>query len=97
VRILPSAAGLTDATHQAFEQTLTAAIDDQSKAVVAIQAWKAGDPPPPALHDLVVSVQAALVSLQQLTGNPSVTKIADSLQQAVNIVAAIQGAMIAAK
>jgi flagellar hook-basal body complex protein FliE len=90
-----AAAGAADAPHRTAEQALAAALDAQSKAAAAIQAWKAGDPPPPALHDLVVNVEAAQVAVQQLTGNPSVMKVADLLQQASDAIAATQGVLTA--
>jgi flagellar hook-basal body complex protein FliE len=90
-----SAAGVTDAAHQNADKALAAALDAQSKAAAAIQAWKAGDPPPPALHDLVVNVEAAQVAIQQLTGNPSAMKVADLLQQASDAIAATQGVLTA--
>ena len=90
-----AAAGLTDARHQALERALTAALDAHSKAVAALEAWKAGEPPPPSLHEVVVSAEAALVAAQDLTPDASVSMIADSLRRAIDAVASVQGALTA--
>lgn len=92
-----SAVGLTDARHQAAARAFAAAFDGQIKAAIAIRGWQAGDPPPANLADVMADAQAALVVVHQLTSNPSVTHIADTLQQAIDGLVAIQHALSGGK
>jgi hypothetical protein len=91
-----ASAGLTDPRRQTVDLALAAAIDARAKAVVAVEAWKRGDPPPAALHTLRVSIEAALVAVQALSGNPGAVAIANSLLQAIDDVAGSQAALTAA-
>ena len=87
------AAGLTEVRQQEAEKAFAAAFDAYAKASAAMEAWNRGDPPPAALHELGVTVEAALLVFHGLNNNPAVTIIADSLQQAIDNVASIQAAL----
>lgn len=69
-----AAVGLTDARHQAISAALVKAFDADAKAGRAIVAWRAGDPPPADVQQLLTDAQDALGAVQAITDTSLVQK-----------------------
>lgn len=57
---------LTDAHHRTFHEALLVAFDAEQRAVIALRAWRAGDPVPRSLPEILSASREALSVLQQV-------------------------------
>ena len=83
--------GLTDARHQAISRALVDAYVKDKLVSAAIIAWKAGDPPPATINDLLTDATSALAAAQAAApGNALITKGLDLVAK-INALAAAWG------
>jgi hypothetical protein len=83
--------GLTDARHQAISRALADAYTKDKLVSAAIIAWKAGDPKPATLDELLKDATDALTAAQAaLPGNALIAKGMDLLTK-INALAAAWG------
>lgn len=82
--------GLTDARHQAISRQLVQAYETDIKAGTALIAWRAGDPPPTDLTQLLTDAQETLAAIQALSYLPLVEKAQTFVARAQALLARFQ-------
>jgi len=84
---LAAKVNLTDERHKSFAQALSNAFGLQIKAATALQAWRAGDPPPADLSGLQTNIQEALTVVRQLApASPRVQDLIGRLQEIIDTI-----------
>lgn len=62
----PLVPALTDAHHRTFHEALLVAFDAEERAAITLRAWRAGDPIPRSLPEILTASREALAVLQQV-------------------------------
>jgi hypothetical protein len=79
---LADATMLTTERHQRIAAALSKAFDAQIKASVVLRAWKAGDPPPATLPDILDALEAVAGVVKELAPNSELFRELDTILQA---------------
>jgi hypothetical protein len=78
---LSDATQLTTARHQRIAAALSRAFDAQIKAAVVLRAWRAGDPPPATLPDIMKAIEEIAAIVNELSPNSQVVEVLKTLLQ----------------
>lgn len=84
-------ASLDDKAHLAISQAFVKIFDVQGKAAVAVDAWRAGEPPPQDLATYIRDISDALSVAKQVA--PSATGVIEKIQAALDAANSILTAM----
>jgi hypothetical protein len=79
---LADAAMLTTERHQRIASALSKAFDAQIKAAVVLRAWRAGDPVPATLPDILDALESVAAVVKELAPNSALFRELDTILQA---------------
>lgn len=88
-----SIANLTAERHAQFSLFFAGAFDAEIKAAEALKVWRAGDPPPSNLDELMMNVREALTVAQTLTAGGATDGVLSRLHQAITKTQEVMDAM----
>ena len=84
-------ASLNDQAHLAISKAFVTIFDIQAKTAIAVDAWRAGDPPPQALADYIRGINDALTVAKQVA--PDAAGVVEQIQIALDAANKILTAM----